>query len=660
MVWQKKTKRVRWRFNHLLIISIFFVSSLLTGQTYKSNDSLQINSLLDSCWIHRTSNPLLALEYGNNALKLIVKKRITSLKPKTLNYLGVVYRKLGNLDKSYIYFAEALNLATALNDSVQIGYTYNNFADYYLKKASFSIALENVLIGYQIFNRLNHKVGMAYSLNYLGEIYIHQGDYQKALTYLDEALKLREDTNDLRGYVNTATNIGKIYFELKNFDKAIVYYSKSSALSQDIKYHKGKSRILSLMGDIFYEKNEFAQALKNIREAYLIDQKIMNKSGQIINLNKIGLNNLKLKNYKIAEESFKTALELANESGHLDQEMLSYLYLSRYYSSKNLNKKAFESLSRYISIRDSIYSNENMGRFADLQTLFATNKKEIENEIEKRVLLKEIEFSTRTSQYLFVISIVTIIIILLLVSKFRTQKKTNKLLNELNSSKDKFFAILAHDLKNPFQGLLGYTEMLHSDYELYTENEIRMSIASLHRVTRSVYYLLEGLLEWSRAQTGRMDYNPTLFKLSEEAIKVLDLLKENAEVKVISLSMEFDDTLVTYADRNMVSTILRNLVTNAIKFSEKDNIVKILATKNTDGIVVTVCDNGIGMSQEELDSLFRIDVHHTTLGTDGEEGTGVGLILCKELVQNNGGKIWAESELGKGSKFIFTLPSSKK
>jgi len=142
MVWQKKSERIRLRINLLFIICFFTVSSYLTGQTFRSSDdisnrdSVYINSLLDSCWIYRTSEPLLALEYGNNALKLIADKKITPLKPKALNYLGVVYRKLGNLEESYIYFGQALNLATILNDSVQIGYTYNNFADYYLKKAS--------------------------------------------------------------------------------------------------------------------------------------------------------------------------------------------------------------------------------------------------------------------------------------------------------------------------------------------------------------------------------------------------------------------------------------------------------------------------------------------------------------------------------------------
>ena len=202
MVWKKRNMGFQWRNKFLVIIYFFIASTLLANKSSGTTiietegDSLQVCALLDSCWVHRTSDPLLSVKFGENALKLIDKKRLLKLKPKTLNYLGVVYRKLGKLEKSYSYFKDALNLASAFNDSVQIGYTYNNITDYYLKKASYSIALENVLIGYQIFQKLNHKVGMAYSLNYLGEIYIRHGDYEKALLYLEEAMKLRgEDSN---------------------------------------------------------------------------------------------------------------------------------------------------------------------------------------------------------------------------------------------------------------------------------------------------------------------------------------------------------------------------------------------------------------------------------------------------------------------------------
>ncbi len=640
----------------VFVIPILANSKAETNGNVSKDNLFKINSLLDSCWTYRTQDPYLALEFGKTALQLIDDKELIALKPKTLNYLGVVYRKLGNLEKSYDYFKHALNLANVLKDSAQIGYTYNNLTDYYLKKASYSIALENVLIGYQIFENLNHKSGMAYSLNYLGEIYIQHGDYEKAFYYLGEASDLRLEINDLRGYSNTLTNMGLIQFYTNRLDSAKSYYKKALQINKKIKYRKGISRILSMYCDIYIKNNDFKRAINNVNAALLIDKRINNVSGQITNSNKLGLIYLKQHKYKEAEIALNEANKLANISGHLDEEMLSYLYLSRLYSAKNMNKMALASLKKYIDIKDRIYSTENMGRFADLQTLFATTKEEIKN----KLLQKEIEFSTRTNYYLLVISIVTIIIILLLVSKFRTQKKTNQILKELNSSKDKFFSILAHDLKNPFQGLLGYTEMLHTDYDSLTQEEVRESIASLHSVSRNVYRLLEGLLEWSRAQTGRIEYNPIIFKLSEEAEKVVELSKENALIKGISLSSEIDETILVYADRNMVSTILRNLVANGIKYTNEGSLVKIMATKRKHEVTITVCDEGIGMSKEEIDSLFRIDVHHTTLGTKGEEGTGVGLILCKELVQNNGGKIWAESELGKGSKFIFTLPSSKK
>ena len=251
-------------------------------------------------------------------------------------------------------------------------------------------------------------------------------------------------------------------------------------------------------------------------------------------------------------------------------------------------------------------------------------------------------------------------IIVLLISKSKTQKSANRLLNELNDSKDKFFSILAHDLKNPFQGLLGYTDLLKNDYESLDEDEVRQSISSLHSVTRNVYQLLEGLLEWSRAQTGRIEYNPTFFAISEEIFEVLSLAKENAKAKNIKLNSVIENSIKVYADRNMVNTIIRNLVANAIKFSNSGDCIELSAKLEKSFLIITVQDQGIGMGPEEVNSLFRIDVHHTTLGTSGEEGTGVGLILCKELVESNKGKIWAESEVGIGSKFIFSLPVSKK
>jgi signal transduction histidine kinase/Tfp pilus assembly protein PilF len=646
-------------FFSFLILTSNFVFANDSGKnytTYSYEDSIAVAIILDSCWANRTTNPTIALEYGVEALGIIEDKEITMLKSKTLNYIGVVYRKLGNLSKSYEYFKYALNLAKALNDKEQIGYTYNNFGDYYFTKASYSLALENVLLAYQIFEKLDHKIGMAYSLNYMGEIYIRHQEYDKALKYLDQAKILRYDVNDMRGYANSIINVGQIYFLQNDFDKAREKYTQAMRICKDIKYRKGISIIVSFLGDINYANNKLKKAKSCFAEALEMDENINNKFGVITNLNKLGLAYQSSNEYKIARESFEQALKLAKEAQYLDQEMASYLNLSKLQSKQKSYKQAHENLQKYITLKDSIYSYENMGKFADLQTLFATQNKIVENEI----LKKEIEFEKITYNYLIVILTITIIIIVLLISKSRTQKSANRLLKELNDSKDKFFSILAHDLKNPFQGLLGYTDLLKNEYDLLDENEVRESISSLHSVTRNVYQLLEGLLEWSRAQTGRIEYNPTFFAISEEVNDVINLSEENAKAKNIKVHSQIENSIKVFADRNMVNTIIRNLVANAIKFSNSGGTIEIITAQEKEFVIITIQDQGIGMGPEELNSLFRIDVHHTTLGTNGEEGTGVGLILCKELVESNKGKIWAESKVGVGSKFIFSIPVSKK
>jgi len=632
-----------------------FISATIDGSKNNSDIGIEndISNLLDSCWHYRTENPHLALDFVNKALTIIDKNNYLKLKPKTLNFLGVVNRKLGNLLNAYNYFKSALNLAEELKDSVQIGYTYNNLTDYYIEKASYSTALENVLMGYQIFRSLNHKIGMAYSLNYLGEIYIQQGDFNKAIKYLEESSVLRFELDDQRGYSNTLVNIGIIYFKQHNFDKAKEYYTKAIKINKSIKYEKGNSYIVALLADIHYYNKDYDNALKSFKFALDFAKKTNDKNGIIEYSNKIGLVYLKLKNLDKAKNSFNLALKLAKEFGHLDEEMFSYLYLSEYYSETKRFETSLSCLNKYIILKDSIYSNEKLGRFADLQTLFEDQN----NQIETKLLKHEIESEKLRNNYLILIFIIVVVAIILLISKYKIQKKSNTILEELNDSKDKFFSILAHDLKNPFQALMGYTDMLSEDFDQFSNDEIKNSIQSLQSISHNVYNLLEGVLEWSRAQTGRMEFNPTNFILAEELNSIIELYKHSADAKEIKLITEVDPTVSLFADRNMIKTILRNLVANGLKFTKSGGSVKIIAQKHKNEVQIIVADTGIGINSKVIPTLFRIDSHHTTKGTNGEEGTGVGLMLCFELVKQHKGKIWAESELGKGSKFIFTIPS---
>ncbi len=238
-------------------------------------------------------------------------------------------------------------------------------------------------------------------------------------------------------------------------------------------------------------------------------------------------------------------------------------------------------------------------------------------------------------------------------------KNSEKNLIELNANKDKFFSIISHDLKSPFQGILGIIQFLESEYETLSEEEKRESINLINNSSIKVYSLIEGLLEWSRAQTGRLEFNPENIILNDLLEEVRDLLNQNAKSKNISILSKIEKGTVVLADPYMLSTVLRNLISNAIKFTFPKGEIEIFSGREKDFIKITVADNGIGMNEANKNKLFRIESHHTTAGTNNEIGTGVGLILCKELIEKHNGKIWVESELGVGSKFIFTLPIAK-
>ena len=245
------------------------------------------------------------------------------------------------------------------------------------------------------------------------------------------------------------------------------------------------------------------------------------------------------------------------------------------------------------------------------------------------------------------------------IERKRSSDKLNQVaaeLKEANQSKDKFFSIIAHDLKSPFQGLLGYSQILSTEYEILAEEEKRIFISSIDELSNSTYRLLENLLEWSRLQTGKIVFNPEQLNLLIELFPTLSMVKQTAQNKEIELSYSIDSTTFVHADKNMLSTIVRNLVSNSIKFTKPGGKIMV-ASKQVDNYVeVSIADTGVGMRKEDLEKLFKLDKTISTKGTANEEGTGLGLLLCKEMINQHGGKIWVESESGKGTTFIFTLP----
>lgn len=229
-------------------------------------------------------------------------------------------------------------------------------------------------------------------------------------------------------------------------------------------------------------------------------------------------------------------------------------------------------------------------------------------------------------------------------------------LQELNATKDKFFSIIAHDLKNPISSFRNMTEVVLKEYNEFNEEERLEIINLINDSAKFIQSLLENLLTWSRAQRGKIVYKPEYQDLGFIAKNNVSLLQVQAESKKLTLISEIPENTIAYIDANMITTVLRNLMSNAIKFTPQYGKVKVYAEEERDEYIITVEDNGVGIEPADLNKLFKLDTNRTTEGTNEEKGTGLGLILCKEFVDKHSGRIWAESEVGKGSKFRFTLP----
>jgi signal transduction histidine kinase len=235
-------------------------------------------------------------------------------------------------------------------------------------------------------------------------------------------------------------------------------------------------------------------------------------------------------------------------------------------------------------------------------------------------------------------------------------KKVNQQLKESNASKDTLFSIIAHDLRAPFSALISLSETVIHYIDDYSREDIRDNMLRIRASSEAVYSLLENLLAWSRLQRGLLQYRPSLISLHAIAEENVALFKPQAEQKRLNLYNLIAEDMMVYADKSMLDTIMRNLLSNALKFTAQEGTIKVFATPTDEFIEIAVSDTGIGMAKKTIPKLFHIGTHYTRGGTEGESGTGLGLSLCKELVEEHHGTIWVESEEGCGSTFRFTLP----
>lgn len=366
----------------------------------------------------------------------------------------------------------------------------------------------------------------------------------------------------------------------------------------------------------------------------------------LIYANKEFFNNLKFDNGVINSNIFKFLIpleyidsleEVYKEINLIGKSEISQHLLEMYLFDSNKNKIPFEiKLNEYLNIEKELYIIYNSRNVSKI----------LEQEIKQNKLIEELSINSQLLEQ----NANELIRLNEVISESEQQLK------ELNASKDKFFSIISHDLKNPFQTLIGYSDILASQADIFSTEEIKEISTSLNETTKNVYKLLENLLEWSRLQRGSMPLNLDYFDLYSIVNSNLEIVSPKAHSKNIKLINEVPKELIIFADINMINTVIRNLISNSLKFTNENGFIKITYQSEDNYHVIKIIDNGIGMTENIKNKLFKIDENVTTLGTQQETGTGLGLILVKELVNKNSGEISVESEVGVGTTFIIKIP----
>jgi PAS domain S-box-containing protein len=368
--------------------------------------------------------------------------------------------------------------------------------------------------------------------------------------------------------------------------------------------------------------------------------------------------------YKQAEDALhisQSRLELAMDMAKLgiweyeegnDEIIADDRFFSLYGTSRN---ELSESLKIVDFNNRFIHPDDRQMVSEKVSEAISSNKSSLS--IEHRILLKDGEVRYLRALFLFIKDENGKTVKTYGVNQDITaMKKAEFELKELNASKDKFFSIIAHDLKNPFNTIIGFSEVLKDELKSMDDDAIKNYAGLINTSAVQTFRLLENLLEWANSQLGKILFNPGYFNLSDIVAEEFLNLNDLAMGKGIELNNSLPVDLLILADVNMIKTIMRNLLTNAIKFTHRNGKVEVSATADNTHIEISVSDSGIGMTPVIIDKIFRLDGNLSTRGTEDEKGTGLGLILCKEFVEKHGGKIWVESEPGKGSEFKFTLP----
>lgn len=589
----------------------------LTNVLNNSPDKIEkINTLLKLSTLKREDDPIKSIDYAKDASE--IAKRLEDKIPLLKSYakLGIVYRKLDSLDISLSTFLKGLELAKEIND----------------------------------------KKWQTNFLNYIGSLYLRFNQNQEALHYYKKSLKMAHSNKDSLGICNALNNIGIIFWRDNKLDSSINYIHQSLLLSIDLKDSSGLVSSYNNLGMLHSELGHDKRALGYYNQALIIAKSMGNK-WEIANITNNRANlKIKLKEYDSVDEDLMGSIQIEKEIESKLLEADSYLILSTYYEKIKEYEKSLDAFKTYTKLNSEIINNKTSDKLASIQKDYELKSRDLN--------IKKLDKANSIQYYLIILLGVSLILlgtfIFIYLKKFKENKKMteelklkNKDLEKLSDNKNKYFTLISHDLKAPLYNISNLSNLLKMYYDNMDENEKTQTLDQLNKSSKHLITLVDNILIWSKTQVGTIENNPETIQLDILIDECIEILKPSADEKEVRL-INKSDKISIKVDYNLLSTSIRNLISNAIKFSNEKNNVTIETKKSNQDYLIIVKDTGVGIEPERLQEIMN-GTTGSTLGTNNEKGSGLGLRITKELIEIIGGSLTAKSELGKGSTFTIKL-----
>lgn len=637
---------------------------------------------------YRQDAPDKARQYGEQALGLLEdhpgefkdefndERSRVIVRVKILNGLCWAYGVLGEFRKALDAGNRAERLARRIGAKKELAVNLSTLANIYLNSSQYHKALDYSLKATKAGQAIGYKRGTASALVSTARIHRKLGEFDKALVYYEKALAISKELKNRGNVAWILTDTGTVYWDMKKYKKALDYFNRGLKIMKEVNSLLGQAFVLNNISCVYSDTGDYRTALQYNMRALAIYKKLKTNIHIARSYRNIGRNYGGLGQFKRGLRYLDRGLAMVEKIGVTDLQQTYYQEYTRLYEHMGDYRKALYYHKKFKEIGEELLDDARNKRIAHLQVVYDVENKKKENLLlKKNNTIQALELFRKGAAldrqrllgyFLILVAVLLVIIAAIAVNRSRIRKKAQQVLQEsekklkqMNVSKDKLFAIIAHDLGNPLNSLLLSSGHLKRHFKSLPPGDLDHFIQNIHGQAKGLTGLLDNLLQWSLVQTGKIRYNPETLDMHPLIQQTLEHARYNAGEKQIQLVSGVTENSMALADKQMMKTVLRNLVSNAVKYTRPGGRISIASNDSGNTIEITVSDTGIGIEEDRLQRLFNGELQESTPGTVNEKGTGLGLTLCKEFVETNGGEIRVQSNLQKGSQFSFTLPKKE-